>query len=126
AGTGRAAAWGPAEGGRPGGRTARGGGGRCRWCSRGPTLSGPMTASLLALSLSNTFTEAGAVAAFVALIGIAILSLLSFAQARELRRLRDWAGRAPERAAELEQRVSASASARVQQSPPLIHASRIP
>src|SRR5437660_1589303 len=74
-----------------------------------------MTASLLALSLSSTFTQIGAIAAFAALIAIAILSLLAFSQARELKRLREWAGRAPERAAELEQRVSATAASRVQQ-----------
>src|SRR5271155_378564 len=75
-----------------------------------------MTPSPLALlSLSNTFTQVGAIAAFAALFGIAVLSLLSFSQARELKRLREWAGRAPERAADLEQRVSASAAARVQQ-----------
>ena len=69
----------------------------------------------LALSLSSTFTQIGAIAAFAALVGIAILSLLCFSQAREIKRLREWAGRAPERAAELEQRVSESAAARVQQ-----------
>src|ERR1039458_4812145 len=69
----------------------------------------------LALSLSSSVTQVGALAAFAALLGIAILSLLVFSQARELRRLREWAGRAPERAAEGEQRVSAEAAARVQQ-----------
>ncbi len=73
-----------------------------------------MTAPLLALSLSNTVLKAGALAAFAALLGIAVLSLLVFSQARELKRLREWAGRAPERAAELEQRVSADAAARAQ------------
>lgn len=73
-----------------------------------------MTALTLALSLSNSFTKVGAIAAFVALAGIAVLSLLVFSQAREIKRLREWAGRAPERAAEMEQRVSAGASARVQ------------
>ena len=63
----------------------------------------------IALSLSNTFTKVGAVAAIAALLGIAILSLLVFAQAREIKRLREWAGRAPERAAELEQRITAAA-----------------
>ena len=54
-----------------------------------------MTAVLpLALSLSSSFTKIGAIAAFVALVGIAVLSLLVFSQARELRRLREWAGRA--------------------------------
>src|SRR6516225_8246482 len=72
-----------------------------------------MTPLPLALSISNTFTQVGAIAAFAALVGIAALSLLVFSQARELKRLREWAGRAPERAAELEQRVSAAAAARV-------------
>jgi hypothetical protein len=74
-----------------------------------------MTLLPLAFSLSDTFTKIGAVAAFAALLGIAILALLVFSQARELKRLREWAGRAPERAADLEQRVTAAASARVQQ-----------
>ncbi|MHB8235291.1 MAG: hypothetical protein ACYDHT_11625, partial [Solirubrobacteraceae bacterium] len=74
-----------------------------------------MTVTPLALSLSSDFTKAGAIAGFAALLGIAILSLLVFSQARELKRLREWAGRAPERAAEVEQRVSAEASARLQQ-----------
>jgi hypothetical protein len=52
-----------------------------------------MTLSLLALSLSNTFTKIGALAAFAGLVGIAVLSLLFFAQARELKRLREWAAR---------------------------------
>ncbi len=73
----------------------------------------------LALSLSSTFTKVGAIAAFASLVGIAILALLIFSQARELRRLREWAGRAPERAAELEQRVSAGAAGRVQQVSPV-------
>src|SRR3954447_8977091 len=74
-----------------------------------------MSISLLALSISTKFTEVGAIAAFAALLGIAVLSLLVFSQAREIRRLREWAGRAPERAAEVEQRVSAEAAARLQQ-----------
>ncbi len=77
-----------------------------------------MTAPLLALSLSNTLLKVGALAAFAGLVGIAILSLLVFSQARELKRLREWAGRAPERASELEQRVSAEAAARLQRPNP--------
>ena len=80
-----------------------------RWarCACSPrTLPAFMTALPLALSLSSSFTKIGAIAAFAALLGIAILSLLVFSQARELKRLREWAGRAPERAADLEQRVS--------------------
>ena len=68
---------------------------------------------ILAFSLSNSVTEVGALAAFAALLGIAVLSLLVFSQAREIKRLREWAGRAPERAAETEQRVSADAAARL-------------
>ena len=59
-----------------------------------------MIPSLLALSLSSSLTQAGAIAAFAALLGVAILSLLVFSQGRELKRLREWAGRAPERAAD--------------------------
>ena len=78
----------------------------------------------LALSLSSTFTKIGAIAAFAALVGIAVLALLVFSQARELKRLREWAGRAPERAADLEQRVSAAAAVRVQQQAPAAQLAR--
>src|SRR5450631_1909175 len=74
-----------------------------------------MTSLPLALSLSNSFTQVGAIAAFAAIVGIAVLSLLVFSQAREIKRLREWAGRAPERAAEVEQRVTATAAQRAQQ-----------
>ena len=53
-----------------------------------------MSNSLLAFSISSKFTEVGAIVAFAALLGIAVLALLVFSQAREIRRLRDWAGRA--------------------------------
>ena len=42
----------------------------------------------------------GAYAGLAAFLGLAILALLYFSQARDVRRLREWAGRAPERAAE--------------------------
>src|SRR3954447_26647660 len=67
-----------------------------------------------ALSLHNQVVEIGALAGLAAIPGLAVLSLLYFGQAREVRRLREWAGRAPERAAELEQRVSADAQRRIQ------------
>ncbi|MEA2449580.1 MAG: hypothetical protein QOG63_1512 [Thermoleophilaceae bacterium] len=44
--------------------------------------------------------EIGSYAGLAAIPGLAILSALYFSQARDVRRLRDWAGRAPERAAE--------------------------
>jgi hypothetical protein len=42
----------------------------------------------------------GSYVGLVSFLGLAILALLYFSQARDLRRLRDWAGRAPERATE--------------------------
>src|SRR5919202_1382440 len=57
---------------------------------------------VLALSLHGTLTDIGALAGLVAIPGVAVLALLYFAQAREGKRLREWAGRAPERAAELQ------------------------
>jgi hypothetical protein len=44
--------------------------------------------------------QVGSIAGFASVVGLAILSALYFSQARDLRRLREWAGRAPERAAE--------------------------
>lgn len=64
---------------------------------------------LLAFSLQDQVEKYGAYVGLAAFIGLAVLSLLYFAQARELKRLRDWAGRAPERAAELQARVVAQA-----------------
>jgi hypothetical protein len=63
----------------------------------------------LAFSLQDQVEKYGAYVGLAAFIGLAVLSLLYFAQARELKRLRDWAGRAPERAQELEARVVAQA-----------------
>lgn len=45
----------------------------------------------------------GSYVGFAAFLGLAILALLYFSQARDVRRLRDWAGRAPERAVGTEQ-----------------------
>jgi LytR cell envelope-related transcriptional attenuator len=57
---------------------------------------------LLAFSLQSEIEKYGAYVGIASFFGLAILSLLYFAQAREVKRLRDWAGRAPERAAEVE------------------------
>jgi hypothetical protein len=56
--------------------------------------------------------EIGSYAGFAAVVGLAVLSALYFSQARDVRRLRDWAGRAPERDAEARSRVAAVAEAR--------------
>lgn len=42
----------------------------------------------------------GSYVGLAAFLGLAVLALLYFSQARDVRRLRDWAGRAPERALE--------------------------
>jgi LytR cell envelope-related transcriptional attenuator len=54
----------------------------------------------------------GPVLGIVAFLGLAILAFLIFQQAREVRRLREWAGRAPERAAEAAEASLAAAEAR--------------
>ena len=66
---------------------------------------------LYAFSLQDQVEKYGAYVGLAAFFGLAVLSLLYFAQARELKRLREWAGRAPERAQELEERVVAQATA---------------
>lgn len=64
---------------------------------------------LIAFSLQDQVEKYGVYVGIAAFFGLALLSLLYFAQAREVKRLREWAGRAPERAAELEQAVAAHA-----------------
>jgi len=53
--------------------------------------------------------EIGAILGFVAFGGFAVLVFMTFQQARHLRRLREWAGRAPERAALEAERAAAAA-----------------
>nr|MDQ6914698.1 hypothetical protein [Actinomycetota bacterium] len=64
-----------------------------------------------ALSISGELQKIGAIAGLAAIPGLAILALLYFGQAREVKRLREWAGRAPERAHEQQERVAAAAQA---------------
>jgi LytR cell envelope-related transcriptional attenuator len=59
--------------------------------------------------------EIGAFAGLVAFLGLAVLALLSFAQGRDIRRLREWAGSAPERDAERKETTSAVASERAEE-----------
>jgi hypothetical protein len=47
-----------------------------------------------------------------AFIGLAVLAFLIFQQSRDVRRLREWAGRAPERAAEAAEATATAAEAR--------------
>jgi hypothetical protein len=48
--------------------------------------------------LPEIVQEIGAAAGLAAVVGLAVLSALYFSQARDVKRLREWAGRAPERA----------------------------
>ncbi|HEX6388366.1 MAG TPA: LytR C-terminal domain-containing protein [Solirubrobacteraceae bacterium] len=66
-----------------------------------------------ALEVSDKIQTVGAFAGFAAILGLAVLSVLYFGQAREVKRLREWAGRAPERAAEMQDRVATDAQRRV-------------
>ena len=59
--------------------------------------------------------EIGAFAGLAAFLGLAVLALLSFTQGRDIRRLRDWAGSAPERDAERKESTSAVAAQRAEE-----------
>jgi LytR cell envelope-related transcriptional attenuator len=48
--------------------------------------------------LPDIVQEIGAYAGLASVVGLAVLSALYFSQARDVKRLREWAGRAPERA----------------------------
>ena len=52
-----------------------------------------VSSSILAISISGGIKTIGAYAAFAALLALALLALLYFAQARELKRLSEWAAR---------------------------------
>lgn len=59
--------------------------------------------------------EIGAFAGLLAFLGLAVLALLSFTQGRDLRRLREWAGSAPERDAERKEATSTVAAQRAEE-----------
>src|SRR3954453_15344312 len=71
-----------------------------------------MAALFLAFSISDRIEKYGAICGYAAILGLGVLSLLYFAQAGEVKRLREWAGRAPERDADLQARVAAEAARR--------------
>jgi hypothetical protein len=60
-------------------------------------------------------TKIGAFAGLVAFFGLAVLALLSFTQGRDIRRLREWAGSAPERDSERKESTSAAAAERAEE-----------
>jgi hypothetical protein len=59
--------------------------------------------------------EIGAFAGLAAFLGLAFLAMLAFSQARDIRRLREWAGSAPERDAERKESTSAVAARRAEE-----------
>jgi LytR cell envelope-related transcriptional attenuator len=65
--------------------------------------------------LQHLIKEIGAFAGLIAFLGLAVLSLLAFSQARDIRRLREWAGSAPERDAERKESTSEAAALRAEE-----------
>jgi hypothetical protein len=65
--------------------------------------------------LLEVIKDIGAFAGLAAFFGVAFLALLSFTHGRDIRRLRDWAGSAPERDAERKESTSAAASERAEE-----------
>lgn len=59
--------------------------------------------------------QIGAFAGLASFIGLALLALLSFTQGRDIRRLREWAGSAPERDSERKEATSAVAAQRAEE-----------
>lgn len=59
--------------------------------------------------------EIGAFAGLASFFGLVVLALLTFTQGRDLRRLRDWAGSAPERDAERKEATSEAAAERAEE-----------
>lgn len=59
--------------------------------------------------------EIGAFAGLAAFLGLAVLALLAFSQGRDIRRLREWAGSAPERDGERKDATSAAAAKRAEE-----------
>jgi hypothetical protein len=66
-------------------------------------------ASVLALSLSGSVSQLSVIVAAAALLGVMVLTLLFFAHAREVKRLREWGAEAADRLAELTREQSAIA-----------------
>jgi hypothetical protein len=59
--------------------------------------------------------EIGAFAGLAAFLGLALLAMLAFSQARDIRRLREWAGSAPERDGERKDATSVMAAKRAEE-----------
>ena len=65
--------------------------------------------------MAHAIEQIGSYAGLAAFLGLGVLALLSFTQARDLRRLREWAGSAPERDSERKEATSAVAAQRAEE-----------
>jgi hypothetical protein len=65
--------------------------------------------------LVHVVEQIGAFAGLAAFLGLAFLALLSFTHGRDIRRLREWAGSAPERDTERKEATSAVAAQRAEE-----------
>lgn len=63
----------------------------------------------------HAIEQIGAFAGLAAFLGLAVLALLSFTHGRDIRRLREWAGSAPERDAERKEQTSTIAAQRAEE-----------
>jgi hypothetical protein len=65
--------------------------------------------------LVRVIEQIGAFAGLAAFLGLAVLALLSFTHGRDIRRLRDWAGSAPERDSERKEATTTIAAQRAEE-----------
>jgi LytR cell envelope-related transcriptional attenuator len=65
--------------------------------------------------LLKVIEQIGAFAGLAAFLGLGVLALLSFAHGRDIRRLREWAGSAPERDSERKEATSTVAAQRAEE-----------
>jgi LytR cell envelope-related transcriptional attenuator len=65
--------------------------------------------------LAHAIEQIGSYAGLAAFLGLGVLALLCFTQARDIRRLREWAGSAPERDSERKETTSAVAAQRAEE-----------
>lgn len=65
--------------------------------------------------MADAIEQIGAYAGLAAFLGLGVLALLCFTQARDIRRLREWAGSAPERDAERKEATSTVAAQRAEE-----------
>jgi hypothetical protein len=65
--------------------------------------------------LGHAIEQIGSYAGLAAFLGLGVFALLSFTQARDIRRLREWAGSAPERDADRKETTSTIAAQRAQE-----------